>query len=117
MNQADEQAGWAAGVATLVMLSVGVAVGYVNFARWDNMETFLPAIWYAHGELLHGRLPLWNPLQNLGEPLHALGISGMLYLPYTLAVAITRLLHWPAATAMDLIAISHATFGAIGLAR
>ena len=116
MNHVGEK-GWSAGVATFVLLTVGVAVGYVNFARWDNMETFLPAIWYAHGELLHGRLALWNPLQNLGEPLHALGISGMLYPPYTVAVAVTRLLHWPAATAMDLIAISHATFGAIGLAR
>lgn len=119
INHADGtgDSGWAAGITTFAILSLGVALGYVNFVRWDNMETFLPAIWYAHGELLHGRLPLWNPLQNLGEPLHALGISGMLYLPYTLTVAVTKLLHWPAATALDLIAIAHATFGAIGLVR
>jgi hypothetical protein len=108
---------WAAGTTTFLLLGVLAAYDYVNFARWDNMETFLPAIWYAHTELLHGRFPFWNPHQNLGEPLHALGIGGTLYVPYTLAVAITRLLHWPEARALDLIAITHATFAAIGLSK
>ncbi len=104
------------GGITFLLLSVGVAVGYVNFARWDNMETFLPAIWYAHSELLQGRFPFWNPHQNLGEPLHALGIGGVLYMPYTVAVAIAKVLQWPQARALDFIAVTHATLGAVGLA-
>jgi hypothetical protein len=99
------------------MLVFAAALHHLNFARWDNMETFLPAIWYAHTEILHGRFPFWNPLQNLGEPLHALGIGGALYPPYTLAVALTTLFGWPEARALDLIAIAHAVFAAIGLSR
>ena len=106
-----------AGIVVFVLLTVAALFGQVNFSRWDNMETFLPAIWYAHTELLHGRFPFWNPLQNLGEPLHAFGIAGTLYPPYTAAVAITTVMGWPQAYALDLIAIAHAAFGAIGISK
>ena len=107
----------AAGIVVFVLLAAAALLGQVNFSRWDNMETFLPAIWYAHTELLHGRFPFWNPLQNLGEPMHALGIAGTLYPPYTAAVAITTVMGWPQAYALDLIAIAHAAFGAIGISK
>jgi hypothetical protein len=105
----------APGAAVLALLTVAAALGQVNFSRWDNMETFLPAIWYAHTQILQGHFPFWNPLQNLGEPMHALGIAGALYPPYTAAVAVTRLMNWPQAYALDLIAILHAAFGAVGI--
>ena len=108
---------WLAGVTTLVLLAVAALTGHLNFVRWDNMETFLPAVWYAHSELLQGRFPLWNPHQNLGEPMHALGIGGVLYPPYTLAVAIVKLLRWPEVRALDLIAVSHCVFAAVGLSK
>jgi hypothetical protein len=106
-----------AGMVVFVLLASAALLGQVNFSRWDNMETFLPAIWYAHTELLHGRFPFWNPLQNLGEPLHAFGIAGTLYPPYTAAVAVTTVMGWPQAYALDLIAIAHAAFGAIGISK
>src|SRR5688572_24704196 len=86
-----------AALATLLLLGAAALVGHLNFARWDNTETFLPAIWFAHSQILRGDFPFWNPLQNLGEPLHALGIGGALYPPYTVAVAIVKLLRWPEA--------------------
>ena len=67
-----------------------LALGLVNFAQWDNLETFLPAIWNGHSRLLRGSFPLWNPQQNLGEPLHAFGNGGVLYPVYTVLVALTR---------------------------
>ena len=106
-----------AGAATLLLLSLAAVTGHLNFVRWDNMETFLPALWYSHGELLQGRFPFWNPHQNLGEPMHALGIGGVLYPPYTVAVALVKVLRWPEARAFDLIAISHCVLAAIGLSK
>jgi hypothetical protein len=108
---------WAAGVTALLILAVFALVQGLNFAHWDNTETFLPALWYAHTQLLSGHFPLWNPLQNLGEPLHALGIGGVLYPPYTIAIGSTRLFGWPEAVALDLTAVAHIALGAIGLTR
>jgi hypothetical protein len=107
---------WGAGLTAFLLLSGAAVLGHLNFTRWDAMEAFLPTIWYAHSEILAGRFPLWNPLQNLGEPLHALGLSGALYPPFTLAVALTKIANWEPARALDVIAIMHATFGAIGVA-
>ena len=107
----------AAGATTFLLLVLAAALGHLNFARWDNTETFLPAIWYAHSELLSGRFPLWNPYQNLGEPIFAHGIAAVLYPPYTLAVAITKLVGWPQAAFLDVSAILHAAFGAIAMTK
>jgi hypothetical protein len=108
---------WATGIVALLILALFALLHGLNFTHWDNTETFLPAIWYAHSQLLRGHFPFWNPLQNLGEPLHALGIGGALYPPYTIAVAITKLFGWPKAYALDLATIAHIVFGAIGLVR
>ena len=72
------------GVATAVLYALTLVSGRVNFFQWDNLETFLPAIWNGHSRLLDGSFPLWNPYQNLGEPLHAYGNGGILYPVYTL---------------------------------
>jgi hypothetical protein len=106
-----------AGALVFTLLASALLLGQLNFCRWDNMEVFLPAIWYAHSELLSGRIALWNPFQNLGEPMHAFGNGGALYLPYTISVAIPKLLSLPEAFALDLSAILHAAFGAIGVSK
>jgi hypothetical protein len=106
-----------AGAVVFCLLVIAMLLGQVNFCRWDNMEVFLPAIWYSHSELLHGRFAFWNPFQNLGEPMHAFGNGGALYPPYTIAVLITRLLNLQEAYALDLIAVLHASFGAIGVSK
>src|SRR5262249_15597532 len=108
---------WAAGVTSLLILVVFALVHGLNLAHWDNTETFLPAIWYAHSQLLQGHFPFWDPLQNLGEPLHALGIGAALYPPYTAAVAITKAFGWHKAVALDISGVVHIVFGTIGLTR
>src|SRR5688500_300156 len=103
-NRPTQSTAYLAALTVLLLLGAAALVGHLNFARWDNTETFLPAIWYAHSQILQRDFPFWNPLQNLGEPLHALGIGGALYPPFTMAVAIVKLLRWPEAATLDLIA-------------
>lgn len=117
MLRKHEASGTASAAAASALLAIAAVVGRLNFARWDNTETFLPSIWYTHNELLHGRLPLWNPLQHLGEPIHALGAGATLYLPYTFCVALTQTLHWPEARTLDVSAVMHVALGSFAMAK
>src|SRR5262245_33922115 len=51
---------WASGITSLLVLGVFAAFHGLNFTHWDNTETFLPTIWYAHSQLLRGHFPFWN---------------------------------------------------------
>lgn len=101
-----------AALASVLLFGGLMAVSeQVNVNRWDNLEFFLPTLWASQRALLGGDFPAWLPHQNLGEPLHALSQSGVLYLPYTFATALVKafgaspfallplitLLHWAAA--------------------
>lgn len=85
-----------------------------SYDHWDNFEFYTPMIAAAHGRLLQGELPLWNPHQHLGESLLANPQMGTFYPAYTLAyVVVTALgLHWK--WLCGLIAVSHVLLGAAG---
>jgi hypothetical protein len=99
----------------MLLIACGLLLGAADFARWDNLELFLPCLLSAHRRILQGDLPLWNPLQNLGEPLHAMGIAGVLYPPYTIATALVDAARWNPRSLMSVIVILHAGFAGLGL--
>src|SRR5262245_48369620 len=102
-------------VTPMLLIVAGLAAGAADFARWDNLELFLPNLLFAHRRILRGELPLWNPFQNLGEPIHAMGIAGVLYPPYTLATGLVDLMHGNPRAVMSVIVILHVGFAALGL--
>lgn len=40
-------------------------------AKWDNLSAFFPYRYTASEWINNGHLPLWDPYQNLGYPMHA----------------------------------------------
>lgn len=101
--------------APMVLIGLGLFLGASDFARWDNLELFLPNLVYAHRRLLHGELPLWNPLQNLGEPIHAMGIAGVFYPPYTLCTGLVDAMGGNPRAVMTAIVVLHAGLAGLGL--
>ncbi|MEY2929761.1 MAG: hypothetical protein RL033_510 [Pseudomonadota bacterium] len=85
-----------------------------SYDHWDNFEFYTPTIAAAHGQLLRGELPLWNPHQHLGESFLANPQMGTFYPPYTLAyAAVVGLgLHWK--WLCGLIFFPHLCLGAAG---
>ncbi len=95
----------------LPMLLVGSALGWdpdVSFAQWDNFEWFLPGIWESQQRLLRGEFPHWNPFQNLGQELHAVGSLGVLYPGYTLAAMAVRALGLEPGALFSVVTVLHA---------
>jgi hypothetical protein len=100
----------------VLLITLGlVARPGVDFAQWDNLEVVLPMILLAHRRILHGELPLWNPYQNLGEPLHAMGIGGVLYPPYTACTWFVDAFHLDPRALASVIVALHAGFAGLGL--
>ena len=97
-----------------VLASAALVATRFDGNLWDNFEYFTPAIRYAHGLWLSGRVPLWNPHQHLGEPLLAAGQPGALYPGYTVAVAALQALGWDAGRLPFVIVALHAPLAAIG---
>jgi hypothetical protein len=86
----------------------------MNYNRWDNFEGFTPGVAYAHRQLLHGSFPSWNPHQFMGEPLHAQTQNGVLYTPYTIAVAISGAAGLPDERIPLVILLLHLPFAGLG---
>jgi hypothetical protein len=105
-------------VVPMALMLIGLCFPTVaDFAQWDNLEVYLPWILTAHRRLLQGEFPLWNQHQNLGEPLHAMGPGGALYLPYTACTWLVDALGWDPRSLMSLIAVTHVGFAGLGLYR
>jgi membrane protein YfhO len=105
----------AASVAPLVVLVLAFLFQPgISYNRWDNFEGFTPAVAYAHGQLLKGIFPHWNPHQFLGEPLHAMTQTGVLYLPYTAALLLLRLMGVGPEWLTLAILVFHLPFAALG---
>ena len=100
-------------------LAVIVAAALLLFARpmlrgevfsfRDHADYFQPLRWFTAQELLHGRLPLWNPYNASGEPWLANPQTGVFYPPAWLFL----LLPFPAAYVLFL-ALHVALLGAGG---
>lgn len=106
---------WASCALPMLLIITALAAGVSDFARWDNLELYLPNLLHAHRRILHGDLPLWNPLQNLGEPIHAMGVAGVLYLPYTFSTWLVDAMGWNPRAVMSVIVVLHAGLAGLGL--
>lgn len=106
---------WAAAfVSPLLILAAAALQPKFSFNRWDNFEYFTPVISEAHGQWLDGRVPYMNPHQQMGDPLLANAMPGVLYFPYTLAVFFMRLLGLRLEALPLIVVVLHLPFLAVG---
>lgn len=63
----------------LAWLFAPALVGTSGFAFRDAAHFYRPQFEYIRGEWLAGRVPLWNPYENLGVPLAAENSSSVFY--------------------------------------
>lgn len=87
----------------------------MNVASGDFAEQYYPLRAFAAHELSAGRLPLWNPFVNAGQPALADIQSGVLYPPQVLQVAVLSSLGlgFPLG-ALEWQAILHFSWAAVG---
>jgi len=79
------------------------------FAHRDSIHFYPQLYQMVREEWLAGRVPLWNPLLNCGQPLAACGTSGAFYLPQ---LVVTLLL--PDGMSLNVYCILHLAFAATG---
>jgi len=79
------------------------------FAFRDSLSFYPPLYRFVADEWLAGRVPLWNPLLNCGQPLAGMGTAGAFYPPQIL---LTMLL--PDGLSLNVYCILHLAFAATG---
>ena len=79
------------------------------FAYRDSLHFYPPLYKLVRDEWLAGRVPLWNPLLNGGQPLAGMGTSGAFYPPQ---VILSILL--PDGLSLTVLAIFHLALAAAG---
>ncbi|NCY03022.1 MAG: hypothetical protein EBX36_08975, partial [Planctomycetia bacterium] len=79
------------------------------FAFRDSLHFYPPLYRLVADEWLAGRVPLWNPLVNCGQPLAGMGTAGAFYPPQLL---LTMLL--PDGVSLNVYCILHLAFAATG---
>lgn len=99
----------AAAVIVVVGLFGDALVGDRVFAFRDSIHTFPALGELIRAEWLAGRVPLWNPLLNGGQPLAAMNVPAAFYPPQLLA-----LLVMPTGLALTTLALAHLAVGAAG---
>ncbi|NDC62599.1 MAG: hypothetical protein EBZ59_01105 [Planctomycetia bacterium] len=77
----------------------------------DSLHTFPPLYRLVRDEWLAGRVPLWNPLVNTGQPLAATGVAAAFYPPQMLAACAL-----PDGLSSDALGILHLLIGGIAAA-
>lgn len=63
-------------------------VFFIHPVKYDMIDCYYPWRYFVGECLQHGKLPLWNPYQNLGYPIHADPSSGAWY-PITWMIGYT----------------------------
>lgn len=88
MYNAAMRAAWGIlvlGAALLAWCFAGLGRGEI-FAVRDAAHYYYPLLQYTQAEWRAGRIPLWNPYQDLGVPLAAGGTAAAFYPPLLLVV-------------------------------
>lgn len=84
-NSGVDESGWAKVLAAALFLGVftwlfwDVLFHAENLLFRDAAHFYYPLYKYVHEEWAAGRVPLWNPYENCGEPLHAQGVTAAFY--------------------------------------
>jgi hypothetical protein len=103
----------AATVALAALIAFGDAViGDRVFAWRDAVHTFPGLVELIRSEWTAGRVPLWNPLLNNGQPLAAMNIAGALYPPQVVAALLL-----PTGAAVTVVVVGHLLLAAAAAAR
>lgn len=97
---------------TLVILFHDCVGRDLVFAFRDSAHFYPPLYELVRDEWLSGRVPLWNPLANGGQPLAGSGTAGAFYPPQVLLSILL-----PAPMAVNLYGISHLALAAAGAYR
>ncbi len=99
-----------------VVLAATVAVLFFDcvgadciFAFRDSLHFYPPLYRLTADEWLAGRVPLWNPLLNCGQPLAGMGTAGAFYVPQ---IVLTMLL--PDGVSLNVYCILHLAFAVSG---
>lgn len=79
------------------------------FAYRDSLHFYPPLYKLVREEWLSGRVPLWNPLLNCGQPLAAMGTAGAFYIPQLVCTAIL-----PDGVSLNVFCIAHLAVAATG---
>jgi len=96
-------------LATVAVLFAGSVGPGLVFAFRDSLHFYPPLYRLVADEWLAGRVPLWNPLANCGQPLAGMGSAGAFYPPQIL---LTMLL--PDGTSLNVYCILHLVLAATG---
>jgi hypothetical protein len=96
-------------LATVAVLFAGSVGPGLVFAFRDSLHFYPPLYRLVADEWLAGRVPLWNPLANCGQPLAGMGSAGAFYPPQIL---LTMLL--PDGTSLNVYCILHLALAATG---
>lgn len=96
-------------MATVAVLFAGSVGSGLVFAFRDSLHFYPPLYRLVADEWLAGRVPLWNPLANCGQPLAGMGSAGAFYPPQIL---LTMLL--PDGTSLNVYCILHLVLAATG---
>jgi len=96
-------------MATVAVLFAGSVGPGLVFAYRDSLHFYPPLYRLVADEWLAGRVPLWNPLANCGQPLAGMGSAGAFYPPQIL---LTMLL--PDGTSLNVYCILHLALAATG---
>ena len=82
------------------------------FAYRDSLHFYPPIYRMVADEWLAGRVPLWNPLLNNGQPLAGVPTSGAFYPPQVLLAILL-----PDGQSLNVYVIAHLAFAAVGSYR
>ncbi|MBT8328041.1 MAG: YfhO family protein, partial [Bacteroidia bacterium] len=100
-----------------LLLFISVILSYFQLSffifstKWDNLSAFFPYKYTASKWWLSGILPLWDPYQNLGYPMHA-NPQGFVWYP------ITWILNLPSGYSLyslNLETVLHVVIASIGM--
>ena len=94
---------------TVAILFAGSVGPGLVFAFRDSLHFYPPLYRLVADEWLAGRVPLWNPLINCGQPLAGMGSVGAFYPPQILLAMLL-----PDGTSLNVYCILHLAFAAAG---
>lgn len=116
-QQVENDKRWTIGVVVgiwMCLLLASTLAPQFSYNRWDNFEYHTTTVVEAHSQWLKGAIPFWNHYQHLGEPILANGQPSALYFPYTVLLALMRLLDVPDKEFPFVVVLSHLPIMGVG---
>ena len=87
----------------------------ISVNNWDNLESYVPNLWFTHQHVLAGEIPYWNQHQDLGRPEMAQGWLGVFYPLYTFSVWLADVSGLGQQWMLAIIVVLHSGIAGLGL--